>query len=85
MFDLNLCDTIIDIGLPAKDCKQYLLVMTPGKTVLQLKPGLHIVLTIAEHASDIASMRILTLNRPGFLQIGMTRGGQILPPSVISF
>ena len=31
--------------------------MTPRKTVVyigQLKPGLHIVVTIAEHASDLA-------------------------------
>ena len=34
VFNLNLCDRIIDIGLPAKDHKQYLLVMTPPKTVL---------------------------------------------------
>ena len=38
--------------------------MTPRKTVLyigQLKPGLHIVVTIAEHASNIAPKRILSL------------------------
>ena len=29
-------DRIIDIGLPAKDRKQYLLVMTPRKTVLYI-------------------------------------------------
>ena len=35
MFDSNLCNMIIDIGLPAQDCKQYLLVMTPEiKTIL---------------------------------------------------
>ena len=42
VFNSNLCDRIIDIGLPAKDRKQYLLVMTPQKTVLytgQLYPG----------------------------------------------
>ena len=36
MFNLNLCDSIIDIAFPAKDCKQYLLVMTPQKTVLYI-------------------------------------------------
>ena len=39
---IRICDTIIDIGLSAKDRKQYLLVMTPGETVLyigQLYPG----------------------------------------------
>ena len=34
VFNSNLCYSIIDIGLPAKDRKQYLLVMTPGETVL---------------------------------------------------
>ena len=64
MFNSNLCDRIIDIGLPAKDPRQYLLVMTPQKTVLyigQLKLGLHIVITIAEHASEVAPKRILRL------------------------
>ena len=36
MFDSNLCDKIIDIGLTAKDSKQYLLVITPGKPVLYI-------------------------------------------------
>ena len=36
MFNWNLCDRIIDIGLPAEDRKQYLLVMTPRKTVLHI-------------------------------------------------
>ena len=36
MFNSNLCDRIIDIGLPAEDRKQYLLVMTPPKTVLYI-------------------------------------------------
>ena len=30
------CDRVIDIGLSAKDRKQYLLVMTPRKTVLHI-------------------------------------------------
>ena len=29
VFNPNSCDTIIDIGLPAEDRKQYLLVITP--------------------------------------------------------
>ena len=29
MFDSNLCNRITDIGLPAQDRRQYLLVMTP--------------------------------------------------------
>ena len=64
MFHSNLCDRIIDIGLPVKDSKQYLLVMTPGKAVFyisQLKPGFHTVVTIAEHALDVAPKRILRL------------------------
>ena len=64
MFDSNLCDRVIDIGLPAKDRKQYLLVMTPEKLFFyigQLEPGLHIVVTIPEHASDVAPKRILRL------------------------
>ena len=36
VFDSNLCDRIIDIGLPAKDCKQYLLVMSPEKLFFTL-------------------------------------------------
>ena len=36
MFNLNLCDRIIDIGLPVEVRKQYLLVMTPRKTVLHI-------------------------------------------------
>ena len=39
VFNSNLCHRIIDIGLPANDRKQYLLVMTPGENVL-LYPGL---------------------------------------------
>ena len=39
MFDSNLCHRIIDIGLPAKDRKQYLLVMTPEKLSLSLVPN----------------------------------------------
>ena len=38
VFNSNLCYRIIDIGLAAKDRKQYLLVMTPAETVL-LYPG----------------------------------------------
>ena len=30
-------------------------------------------------------MLSLTLNRPGFLQIGMAGGGQILPPALCNF
>ena len=36
VFNSNLCDRIIDIGLPAKDRKQYLLVMTPEKLFFTL-------------------------------------------------
>ena len=36
MFNSNLCDRLIDIGLLAKHRKQYLLVMTPRKTVLYI-------------------------------------------------
>ena len=36
------------------------------------------------HFSSFPGVIFLTLNRPGFLQIGMAKGGHILPPSVIS-
>ena len=36
VFDSNLCDRIIDTGLPAKDRKQYLLVVTPEKLFFTL-------------------------------------------------
>ena len=42
--------------------------------------------TVPKNAAKLLSYLInrLRIKRPGFLQIGMTGGGQILPPSVNS-
>ena len=40
-----------------------------------VEPGLHMVVTIAEHASDVAPKRILTLSGPAFSVVRQARGG----------